>query len=139
MVVFLAGLDTALATGLGALPFFFEDLPERRMVWWAVFSGLPQPVGAAVAFAFVRLARRFLPFGFAAGATTYLVLTEFIPEALETGAGLPLGGKLQLAGGSPPAYWSCFPCSRCEGTPTRPLQRPATAGRTQQKGVETEG
>ena len=80
VVVFLAGLVTALATGLGALPFFFEDLPERRMVWWAVFSGLPQPVGAA-------------------GATTYLVLTEFIPEALETGAGLPLGGKPQLAGG----------------------------------------
>jgi ZIP family zinc transporter len=99
VVVFLAGLVTALATGLGALPFFFEDLPERRMVWWAVFSSLPQPVGAAVAFAFVRLARRFLPFGFAAGATTYLVLTEFIPEALETGAELPLGGKPQLAGG----------------------------------------
>jgi ZIP family zinc transporter len=66
-----------------AIPLRTMDVPERRMVWWAVFSSLPQPVGAAVAFAFVRLARRFLPFGFgfAAGATTYLVFTEFIPEA----------------------------------------------------------
>jgi ZIP family zinc transporter len=29
----------------------------------------------------------------------YLVLTEFIPEALETGAELPRGGKPVLVGG----------------------------------------
>jgi ZIP family zinc transporter len=29
----------------------------------------------------------------------YLVLTEFIPEALDLGKGLPRGGKPQLAGG----------------------------------------
>jgi ZIP family zinc transporter len=72
-----------------------------KMVWWSVFSSLPQPIGALIAFAFVRYAREFLPygFGFAAGAMIYLVLSEFIPEALETGADLPHGGKRVLAGG----------------------------------------
>ena len=64
-------------------------------------EGLPQPIGAVVAFAFVRVAREFLPygFGFAAGAMIYLVLTEFVPEALDTGADLPGGGKRELGGG----------------------------------------
>jgi ZIP family zinc transporter len=66
-----------------------------------VFSSLPQPIGAAIAFAFVTWAESFLPFGFgfAAGAMIYLVVTEFIPEALETGADLPHGGYRALAGG----------------------------------------
>ncbi len=71
------------------------------MVGAAVFSSLPQPVGAVIAFAFVRWAQSFLPFGygFAAGAMVYLVLTEFIPEALETGAELPDGGRRALLTG----------------------------------------
>jgi len=58
-------------------------------------------VGAVVAFSFVRLARDFLPFGFgfAAGAMIYLVLTEFVPEALELGQSVPSGGKPELVGG----------------------------------------
>jgi ZIP family zinc transporter len=84
-----------------AIPLRTMDVSEWRMVWWAVFSSLPQPVGAVLAFAFVRLAREFLPFGFgfAAGAMIYLVLTEFVPEALETGVELPRGGKPELVGG----------------------------------------
>jgi len=84
-----------------AIPLRAMDVSEPRMVWWAVFSSLPQPVGAVVAFAFVRVARQFLPFGFgfAAGAMIFLVLTEFIPEALATGAGLPRGGRPHLVGG----------------------------------------
>ncbi|QLD90144.1 ZIP family metal transporter [Natronomonas salina] len=84
-----------------AIPLRAMDVSEWKMVWWAVFSSLPQPVGAVVAFAFVRLAREFLPFGFgfAAGAMIYLVLTEFVPEALETGVDLPSGGKPELVGG----------------------------------------
>jgi ZIP family zinc transporter len=71
------------------------------MVWWAVFSSLPQPIGAVVAYYFVTLARRALPigFGFAAGAMVYLVRTEFIPEALDLGSGLPRGGRPELAAG----------------------------------------
>jgi ZIP family zinc transporter len=71
------------------------------MAFWAVFSSLPQPIGAVIAFYFVRIAREFLPygFGFAAGAMVFLVLTEFIPEALEEGATLPAGGRPELAAG----------------------------------------
>ena len=84
-----------------SIPLRAMDVSEWRMVWWAVFSSLPQPVGAVVAFYFVRVARDFLPvgFGFAAGAMIYLVLTEFIPEALELGEGLPGGGWRELAAG----------------------------------------
>jgi ZIP family zinc transporter len=71
------------------------------MVWWAVFSSLPQPVGAVIAFYFVTLAKEFLPlgFGFAAGAMIYLVATEFVPEALSYGEGLPGGGRRELVAG----------------------------------------
>ena len=84
-----------------SIPLRAMDVPEPRMVWWAVFSSLPQPVGAVIAFYFVRIAREFLPvgFGFAAGAMIYLVLTEFVPEALELGEGLPGGGWRELAAG----------------------------------------
>jgi len=84
-----------------SIPLRAMGVSKWKMVWWAVFSSLPQPIGAVAAFAFVRYAREFLPygFGFAAGAMIYLVLSEFIPEALETGRDLPSGGKPVLAGG----------------------------------------
>ena len=84
-----------------SIPLRAMGVSEPRMVWWAVFSSLPQPIGAVIAFAFVRVAREFLPFGFgfAAGAMIYLVVSEFIPEALDAGASLPNGGKPELAGG----------------------------------------
>jgi ZIP family zinc transporter len=84
-----------------AIPLRSMDVSEWRMVWWAVFSSLPQPIGAVVAYYFVTLARELLPvgFGFAAGAMVYLVLTEFIPEALDSGEGLARGGRPELAVG----------------------------------------
>mgnify|MGYP000147403649 CR=1 FL=1 len=84
-----------------SIPLRSMGVSEWRMAWWAVFSSLPQPIGAVLAFAFVRLARDFLPygFGFAAGAMIYLVATEFIPEALETGEPLWWKGRLELTVG----------------------------------------
>ncbi|GAB7009902.1 ZIP family metal transporter [Halorubrum trueperi] len=84
-----------------SIPLRAMGVSKWKMVWWSVFSSLPQPIGAVLAFAFVRYAREFLPygFGFAAGAMIYLVLTEFVPEALDTGADLPRGGKPTLVGG----------------------------------------
>jgi len=84
-----------------SIPLRAMGVSEFRMVWWAVFSSLPQPIGAVLAFYFVTLAEQFLPFGFgfAAGAMVYLVLTEFIPEALEYGDDLPGGGYRELLGG----------------------------------------
>ena len=67
-----------------SIPLSSMGVPKRRLVWWSVFSSLPQPVGAVIAFYFVRVAREFLAigFGFAAGAMIYLVVTEFLPEGL---------------------------------------------------------
>jgi ZIP family zinc transporter len=84
-----------------SIPLRSMGVSEWRMVWWAVFSSLPQPIGAVIAYYFVTLAKQFLPFGFgfAAGAMVYLVLTEFIPEALESGESLPRGGRPELTAG----------------------------------------
>ncbi|MBP1986905.1 ZIP family metal transporter [Halolamina salifodinae] len=84
-----------------AIPMRAMGLSNWRMVGAAVFSSLPQPIGAVIAFAFVRWAESFLPvgYGFAAGAMVYLVATEFVPEALETGADLPDGGRRALIAG----------------------------------------
>jgi ZIP family zinc transporter len=84
-----------------AIPMRAMGLSNWRMVGAAVFSSLPQPIGAAIAFVFVTWAESFLPFGFgfAAGAMIYLVVTEFIPEALAAGTDLPYGGYHVLASG----------------------------------------
>ncbi|WP_158056089.1 ZIP family metal transporter [Halorussus halophilus] len=84
-----------------SIPLRSLGVSEWRMVGWAVFSSLPQPLGAVLAFYFVRIARDLLPigFGFAAGAMIYLVLSEFVPEALEVGQSLPGDGYRELAGG----------------------------------------
>ena len=85
-----------------SIPLRSMEVSEWRMVWWAVFSSLPQPIGAVVAFYFVSLAKAFLPFGFgfAAGAMVYLVATEFVPEALEYGENLPGSGRRELTTGA---------------------------------------
>ncbi|WP_338726669.1 ZIP family metal transporter [Haladaptatus sp. DJG-WS-42] len=84
-----------------SIPLQSMGVSKWRMVWWAVFSSLPQPIGAVLAFYFVRIAREFLPFGFgfAAGAMIYLVFSEFIPEALELGKAVPGGGRTELVSG----------------------------------------
>ena len=84
-----------------SIPLQSMGVSNWRMVWWAIFSSLPQPIGAIIAFVFVQYATPALPFGFgfAAGAMIYLVVTEFVPEALDRGADLPRGGKPELAVG----------------------------------------
>ena len=84
-----------------SIPLRSMGVGEWRMVWWAVFSSLPQPIGAAIAYYFVTLAKQFLPFGFgfAAGAMIFLVLREFIPEALDAGRELRHGGRPELTAG----------------------------------------
>jgi ZIP family zinc transporter len=84
-----------------SIPLTAMGVSDWRKAGWAVFSSLPQPVGAVLAFLFVRLARQFLPFGFgfAAGAMVFLVATEFVPEALEYGRELPSSGRPELLAG----------------------------------------
>ncbi len=82
-----------------AIPLHTYDVRYRWIFAWAVFSSIPQPVGAGVAYVFVTVAREFLPygFGFAAGAMIYLVAAEMVPEALERGRTLAGGGHRELA------------------------------------------
>ncbi|WP_248896729.1 ZIP family metal transporter [Haloplanus halobius] len=81
-----------------SIPLRTVGISNWKIVWWAIFSSLPQPIGAVLAFAFVRVALEFLPagFGFAAGAMIYLVGSEFIPEAIDIGTELPYGGYREL-------------------------------------------
>lgn len=67
-----------------------DSVGNARMFGAAVFSSLPQPIGAVVAYAFLQLAEKFLEFGygFAAGAMLYLVVQDIIPEGLEAGQDL---------------------------------------------------
>ncbi|RLM59865.1 ZIP family metal transporter [Halobellus sp. Atlit-31R] len=94
-----------------SIPLRSMGVANWKLVWWSVFSSLPQPIGAVIAFYFVRAARDFLPagFGFAAGAMIFLVLTEFIPEALAVGRGLPGGGRRELAAGVAAGFLAMVP------------------------------
>ncbi len=73
-----------------SIPFKAMGMNRWRMLGATIFSSLPQPIGAVIAFVFVREARMFMPvgFGFAAGAMIYLVATEFVEEAREQGENL---------------------------------------------------
>ncbi len=68
---------------------------------WSVFSSLPQPLLAVPAFLFVEAFKPFLPvgFGFAAGAMTWLVVSELLPGARQTAStrGIVVVGLLSYA------------------------------------------
>jgi len=85
-----------------SIPLREMGVSPWRMVGWSIFSSLPQPLGAVLTFAFVRVAAPLLPvgFGFAAGAMVALVVVEFVPEALETGKPLARNGYDVFAGGT---------------------------------------
>jgi ZIP family zinc transporter len=85
-----------------AIPFKSSGVSNWKTMGAAIFSSVPQPIGAVIAFLFVRQARMFLPlgYGFAAGAMIYLVITEFFDEAMEQGRKLPRDGLYEFAGGN---------------------------------------
>ncbi|MFB6181735.1 MAG: ZIP family metal transporter [Candidatus Magasanikbacteria bacterium] len=73
-----------------SIPLKAMGMNKWKMLGATIFSSLPQPIGAVVAFLFVRQVKQFVPvgFAFAAGAMIYLVLTEFVEEAAEEGEDL---------------------------------------------------
>jgi zinc transporter, ZIP family len=56
----------------------------RSAAWWSVFSSLPQPLIAPLAYLFVEEFHAVLPagLGFAAGAMIWMVFSELVPEVL---------------------------------------------------------
>jgi ZIP family zinc transporter len=85
-----------------SIPFKASGVSNWKTMGAAIFSSVPQPIGAVVAFFFVREARAFLPvgYGFAAGAMIYLVLTEFVEEAFEEAEELDSSGWLEFGAGN---------------------------------------
>jgi zinc transporter, ZIP family len=73
----------------------------RSAAWWSVFSSLPQPLIAPLAFLFVEAFTPVLPagLGFAAGAMLWMVWSELLPEAIADTPkrSLALGGGLSFA------------------------------------------
>lgn len=85
-----------------AIPFKAMGVSNWKTVGAAIFSSVPQPIGAVIAFLFVTQAQAFLPvgYGFAAGAMIYLVMTEFFEEAFEQGEKLKRRGLMPFVGGN---------------------------------------
>jgi len=63
-------------------------IPRGIGVWnaalWSIFTSLPQPLMAVLAYLFVEIFEQFLPIGLgiAAGAMIWMVFAELIPESL---------------------------------------------------------
>ncbi|MFB6100816.1 MAG: ZIP family metal transporter [Candidatus Nanohalobium sp.] len=85
-----------------SIPFKASGVSNWKTMGAAIFSSVPQPIGAVIAFYFVREARAFLPvgYGFAAGAMIYLVLTEFVEEAFEEAEDMDSSGWLEFLAGN---------------------------------------
>jgi zinc transporter ZupT len=64
-----------------------QGVSVLKCAGWSIFSSLPQPLMAVPAFWFVEQVRPALPWGlgFAAGAMTFMVLVELLPEAYDQG------------------------------------------------------
>lgn len=81
-----------------SIPFKASGVSNWKTMGAAIFSSVPQPIGAVIAFIFVREAQMLLPagYGFAAGAMIYLVLTEFVEEAFEEAEALEGSGWFEF-------------------------------------------
>jgi len=66
---------------------------------WSIVSSLPQPLMALPAFAFVQVFEPVLPYGlgFAAGAMSWMVVAELLPEARENASTPRIAGALGAA------------------------------------------
>lgn len=86
------GLTMSIALALHNIPewlaIWLTSIPrwmsKRKAVWWSIFTSLPQPFMAVLAYIFVKQFEGLLPvwLGFAAGAMIWLAFSELLPEAM---------------------------------------------------------
>lgn len=90
-------MATSLAIAIGlqnmpeglavALPLLREKYSKGKALWYALLSGLVEPIAGVFGVLAVQIARPLLPLGlaFAAGAMLYVVSDEIIPETHRKG------------------------------------------------------
>ncbi|WP_414836586.1 ZIP family metal transporter [Candidatus Nanohalococcus occultus] len=83
-----------------SIPFKSMKISNWKMLGGTIFSSLPQPIGAVIAYFFVEQAQWILApgFGFAAGAMLYLVATEFVEESREQAVECAWGRNFLIGG-----------------------------------------
>lgn len=99
-VILAIGLQNVPEGTSVAVPMAEAGYSRRQQFWAAIATSIPQPIGAAIAYALVETVQGLLPysFGFAAGAMLALVASDLAPRAL---GGRSLGrGILGAAGGA---------------------------------------
>ena len=98
LAIALHNIPEGLAISLVLVP---RGASVRAATGWSIFSSVPQPIIAPLAFLFVEQFRAFLPagLGFAAGAMIWMVFSELLPEAVESTSrrAIALGGGLSFA------------------------------------------
>ena len=82
IALMLHNIPEWLAIWLTSIP---KWMSKNSAIWWAIFSSLPQPIMAVLAYIFVNQFAWFLPIwlGFAAGAMIRLAFSELLPEAMD--------------------------------------------------------
>ena len=97
LAIAIHNIPEGLAISLVLVP---RGATVRSAAWWSVFSSLPQPLFAPLAYLFVEQFKPFLPvgLGFAAGAMIWMVCSELLPEAIHDASrrALALGGGLSF-------------------------------------------
>jgi zinc transporter, ZIP family len=97
LAIAIHNIPEGLAISLVVVP---RGATVRSAAGWSVFSSLPQPLIAPLAYLFVEQFGPFLPvgLGFAAGAMIWMVWSELLPEAIHDARprALALGGGLSF-------------------------------------------
>jgi zinc transporter, ZIP family len=97
LAIAIHNIPEGLAISLVLVP---RGATVRAAAGWSVFSSLPQPLIAPLAYLFVEQFKPFLPvgLGFAAGAMIWMVCSELLPEAIHDARprALVLGGGLSF-------------------------------------------
>lgn len=90
-----AGLTLGIALqnipdgAVAAVPLLALGCSRRKAFGWGVLSGAVEPLAAGLMLAFSTVLAPWMPLllGFAAGAMTFVILTELAPEMSESGWG----------------------------------------------------